>query len=343
MQEGKNHLLSEYFTRNLSEPELQDLKNQLEAHPEDRKLLEDYRQIWETSGQNREIEPIDVEGALIRTKRRLFFTRSRLFKIMQQAAAVLILAVLLSTAYLHYFQPAPVSLQGETPGMMQEVSTIFGTRSKFKLSDGTLVSLNSGSRLVFPVGFSGATRHVELTGEAFFEVTPNPERPFIVKASEINVRVLGTSFNLQAYPGSGEINTTLIHGKVVLETESGGKTEKLAELNPSERAIFHLSAKTMAVSKEESVDKYIAWKDGKLVFYNDPIEKVAEKLGNWYNVTVKINRDELKRYRFTATFRDEPIEQVLELLCKSSPIKYQIKRAVRLADDSYSKREIIIN
>jgi len=117
----------------------------------------------------------------------------------------------------------------------------------------------------------------------------------------------------------------------------------LAELKPSDHAVFHTKDKAIDISAEEDLDKFIGWKDGKLVFFNDLIENVSDKLGNWYNVTVKIQNAELKKYRFTATFTDEPIEQVLDLLSKSSPIRYRIKQAARLSDNSYSKREIIIN
>jgi ferric-dicitrate binding protein FerR (iron transport regulator) len=225
--------------------------------------------------------------------------------------------------------------------LTQEISTVFGTRSKFQLPDGSIVHLNSGSRLVFPIEFCGNSRKVELIGEAFFEVKPDSNKPFIVKAKAINIKVLGTSFNLKAYPESNMISTTLIHGKVVLESESAGIVSQLAELKPSDRAVYMSDNKTIQLSKEEDLDKYIAWKDGKLVFFNDPIDEVAEKLGIWYNVTVKIGNVGLEKYRFTATFTDEPIEQVLDLLSKSSPIKYQIKKAAKHSDKSYSKRQVI--
>ena len=198
-------------------------------------------------------------------------------------------------------------------------------------------------KLLFPLEFKGNSRKVELVGEAFFEVTTNPDKPFIVKTNAINVKALGTAFNIQAYSTSNEISTTLVRGKVVLERESAGIVKQFAELKPSERAVFNRDAKAVNISDEEDLDKFIGWKDGKLVFFNDPIEDVAEKIGNWYNVTIKINKNELKRFRFTATFTDEPIEQVLDLLSKSSPISYRIKKATRLADNSYSKREVIIN
>ncbi len=343
MQEKIHILMSGYFTGNLTDTENQELRSHLESNPTDRKIFEDYRLLWEESGQKIALKPIDVEDALSKTKLRLFFKKFNYLQFFQRAAAVLLLSVLFSSAYIYYYTTTDFSDRNENPVIVQEISTIFGVRSKFRLSDGTLVNLNSGSKLIFPTEFSGKTRNVELVGEAFFDVTPNPARPFIVKTSEINVKVLGTAFDLQAYPGTNMISTTLVHGKVVLERESDGISRQLAELRPSDRAVFRTDGKVINVSVEEDLDKYIAWKDGKLVFFNDPIENVAEKLGNWYNVTVKINNNELKRYRFTATFTDEPIEQVLDLLSKSSPIKYQIKKAKKLADNSYSMREIIIN
>jgi len=343
MQEKIHILMSGYFIGNLTDTENQELKNHLESNPTDRKIFEDYRLLWEESGQKIDLWPIDVEDALIQTKLRLFFKKFNYFQFFQRAAAVLLLAVLFSSVYIYYYSANGIPDRNEHPVIVQEISTIYGMRSKFQLSDGTLVNLNSGSKLIFPTEFEGKTRNVELVGEAFFEVTPNPSKPFIVKTSEINVKVLGTAFDLQAYPGTNKISTTLVHGKIVLEREVAGISKQIAELKPSDRAIFKTDGKVINISVEEDLDKFIAWKDGKLVFFNDPIENVAEKLGNWYNVNVKINNNELKRYRFTATFTDEPIEQVLDLLGKSSPLKYQIKKANRLADNSYSTREIIFN
>lgn len=343
MQEKIHILMSGYFIGNLTDTENQELENHLKSNPTDRKIFEDYRLLWEESGSKIAIKQIDVEDDLIKTKLRLFLKKFNYVQFFQRAAAVLLLAVLFSSVYIYYYNAASFSDRNGHPVIVQEITTIYGMRTKFQLSDGTWVNLNSGSKLIFPTEFEGKTRKVELVGEAFFDVTPNPAKPFIVKTSEINVKVLGTAFDLQAYPGTNKISATLVHGKIVLERESGGISKQVAELKPSDRAIFKTDEKVVNVSVEEDLDKFIAWKDGKLVFFNDPIENVAEKLGNWYNVTVKINNNELKRYRFTATFTNEPIEQVLDLLRKSSPIKYQIKKAARLSDNSYTKREIIFN
>jgi ferric-dicitrate binding protein FerR (iron transport regulator) len=306
-------------------------------------MFEDYRLLWEHSGQIMRPDSIDTEIALAQTKRRIKFKKTNLIRFFQRAAAVLFLAVLLSATYIHFYPVESYADMKDIQAIEQEISTVYGTRSTFKLSDGTRVYLNSGSKLKFPLKFNGNSRKVELIGEAFFEVTPNPSNPFIVKTSAINIKVLGTEFNLRSNPASNEIITTLVHGKVVLEKESDGLSTQLAELKPSEQANFKINQKTIGISTEEDLDKFIGWKDGKLVFFNDPINEVADKLGHWYNVTVSIGNSNLMRYRFTATFSDEPIEQVLDLLSKSSPIKYQIKKAVRLPDNSYSKREIIFN
>ena len=343
MQEKLHDLMSAYITGNLTESEQHELTDYLELNPSDHKILEDYRLLWEESDLKIDIKSIDVEKALRQTKLRLSFNKSNILLLLQKAAAIFILAGFLSMTYLYFHKSASITNLNQDQVITQEISTIFGNRSKFQLPDGTTVCLNSGSKLIFPSEFKGKTRKVELIGEAFFEVTPNTAKPFIVKTADIDIKVLGTAFNIQAYPKAKEISTTLVHGKVVLERGFKGVMNQIADLKPSDRAVFKLNDKVITISKEEDLDKFIAWKDGKLVFFNDPIEEVANKLGNWYNVTVTINNLSIKRYRFTATFTDEPIEKVLELLSKSSPIKYQSKKEVRLSDNSYSKREIILN
>ncbi|MEI6139441.1 MAG: FecR domain-containing protein [Mariniphaga sp.] len=342
MKEKIQTLISRYFTGSLTESEEAELKNHLESNQEDLKEFEDYRRLWDESDPKIALKPIDVEGDLYKTKRRIYFRKPSFLRFLKQAVAVFILAGFFSTGYIYYFTTAKLPESPKSLVFVQEISTAYGTRSKFQLPDGTFVFLNSGSKLLFPNEFNSNSRNVELIGEAFFEVTSDSSKPFNVKTGDINVKVLGTSFDLQAYPLSGEISTTLVHGKVVLEKEFGGITKQVATLKPSDHAIYKSGKGTVSISSEEDLDKFIGWKDGKLVFFNDPIEDVARKLGIWYNVKVNINNKNLKEYHFTATFSDEPIEQVLDLLSKASPIKYKIKKAAKLSDNSYLRREIII-
>lgn len=205
-----------------------------------------------------------------------------------------------------------------------EVSTPGGEKTSLVLPDGTKVQLNACSKLLYPKKFKGKIREVELVGEAFFEVTPGKNNPFIVKTKELNIRVLGTAFNVEAFPDAAEVSTTLVHGKVILEKETMDKTITLAEMNPYEHAVFKTDKQEISVQKESNVDQYIAWKDGKLVFMNAPIEEVAKKLELWFNVSVQIESEKLKTAHFTGTFTNESIDQVLKLLKISFPIEYTI-------------------
>jgi len=343
------NLLSRIITGHANIAEKEEFYSKISNSKEEEELFYEVKSLWLRSTLLKKNIDIDIEFDLLWNKIKQPAKQTKVFiakRILQYAAIVLFVLSIGGTLgfYISKNNIEDISSLGDVkvqPVITQEISTVFGTRSEFRLPDGTTVHLNSGSKLVFPVEFNGNSRKVELTGEAFFDVTPNPDKPFIVKTTDIYVKVLGTSFNLKAYPESNRISTTLVHGKVVLETESAGVMKQLAELNPSDRAVYQNNNKTIQISTEEDLDKFIAWKDGKLVFFNDPIDEVADKLGIWYNVTVKIGNSDLKRYRFTATFTDEPIEQVLDLLSKSSPIKYQIKKAAKLSDKSYSKREII--
>ncbi|HCR92193.1 MAG TPA: hypothetical protein DIW50_17440 [Prolixibacteraceae bacterium] len=234
------------------------------------------------------------------------------------AAAILLIALILVSV-----------LENNNAGQLQaknvtEVITPCGEKTSLILPDGTSVVLNSGSKLIYPKEFKGKIRNVELYGEAFFEVSPDKKKPFIVKTYDISVRVLGTAFNLEAFPDAGEINTTLVHGKVLLEKVSGNKITALAEMSPFEHAVYRTEKQEISVRKESNIDQYIAWKDGKMVFMNASIEEVAKRLELWYNVSVHIKSEELKKAHFTCTFTNETIDQVLKLLKISFPIEYSI-------------------
>ena len=205
MDERIHLLMSGFFIGSLNDSEYQELKDHLESNSDYRKIFEDYRLLWEQSGNSIVSIPIDTESALIKTKRRIIFRRFNFIQFLQTAAATLILAVLLSITYVHFYRSNSLIAQIDKPVMEQEISTIYGIRSKFQLADGTTVYLNSGSKLIFPVEFKGESRNVKLIGEAFFEVTPNASKPFIVKTVGMNVKVLGTAFDLQAYPESNKI------------------------------------------------------------------------------------------------------------------------------------------
>lgn len=326
-------------------------KSVLGSLNEDPVVKEEYNRLknaWALLASEKEMSDYQIENMYLNFKKEFRSPNKSLrlnMGFLLRYAAVFIIAVGLTAVFFNYQQlnSSSNSISGSALVINQEISTNFGARMKFQLSDGTIVYLNSGSKILFPNQFAGKTRRVELSGEAFFDVTTNPDQPFVVHTNALDVKVFGTAFNLKAYPDSKEISATLVHGKIDVESEISGVYRQLASLKPSQRAVYNIDKKDISISEEHDLDKFIAWKDGKLVFSNDPIKELAEKLGIWYNVNVKIGNEGLGAHRFTATFTDEPIEQVLDLLSKSTPLKYKIIKAEKLADNSYSKRTVILN
>jgi transmembrane sensor len=254
------------------------------------------------------------------------------------AAAALIIFALIS----YFILDRNRDEQGSLTALTETISTPYGERTSFLLPDGTKVSLNSNSQLMFPKEFAENLRRVELSGEAFFEVAPDKEAPFVVHTAALDVRVLGTAFNVEAFPGASHVNTTLVHGKVILEREVDHQTTTLAEMNPYDRVVFSVDHQEVHIQKQTNLEQYIGWKDGKLVFLNASIEEVAKKLELWYNVSVQIHGEDLKRSHFTATFTNETIEQVLRLLTTSYPFGYRIERINEKQNGNLPKFEIIL-
>lgn len=267
--------------------------------------------------------------------------RARLINWLSKAAAIIIIPVL---AYLFY-------TISENDKLTNQIATVFvdsleviapvGSRTVVKLSDGSVVHLNYGSRIKYPQNFRGETRGVALTGEGYFEVAHNPDKPFVVHAGRIDVRALGTVFNVNAYPENSDIATTLVTGKVLVEEiKNNGNIETIKELIPGQHVKYEKNTGVVKSSLGQ-VEKYVAWKDGQLVFDNEPIDQVAQRLSRMFNVEIQVNK-EVKQYRYTVTFVDEPLFQILELLSVATPINYQALPRTKNPDGTFSKQKIFI-
>lgn len=221
------------------------------------------------------------------------------------------------------------------------VSANRGVRTCFDLPDGSVVYLNSGSTLTYPLSNDEKDRRVQLSGEAYFSVKRDPERPFIVSLPDdkVRVKVLGTEFNIRAYDYDHVIQTTLVTGAVNIEVKDIGGSIKERVLSPSERATYDLDNRTLDVIKVD-VESEIAWKDGRLVFKDTPLPEVLKHLANFYNVDFKMMDSVLESYRFTGTFNNRQLPQVLDYLRISSQIDYSIKQMN--TDDSLSKQRELV-
>jgi len=220
-----------------------------------------------------------------------------------------------------------------------EIYAPLGTRTKFYLPDGSSGYLNAGSTIQFPTAFTGKSRKVNLKGEAYFDVRSNPDKPFIVSGENIRAIAYGTAFNVEAYPGDPVNKVTLVHGKVEVLGRNKNELQSLGILKPDEMWIFNgegASSKFVQVNAKNVV----SWKDGKLIFRNDPFSEVIKKLNRKYSVNIIIKDNRLNDYSYMATFEDETLDEVLKLLKLSAPIKMKELKREKNPDGSFGERSI---
>lgn len=223
--------------------------------------------------------------------------------------------------------------------------TAKGAKTTLVLADGTKVTMNSDSRLKFPAGFSGNTREVYLTGEAFFDVTHNAKVPFIIHTNKMNIKVLGTEFNVKSYPEDSTSETTLIRGliEVTLNDRPSDKIilrpkEKLVITNQSSDKNNSSSAGPSAVpetrllvsnlhyvSPKDSAVVETSWLDNKLVFQDESFGQLATELERRYGINIRFSNNSVREFRFTGVFEKETIEEVLKALKLTEKFNYKIE------------------
>lgn len=206
-----------------------------------------------------------------------------------------------------------------------------GQKSIVRLADGTRVKLNAGSKIRYPEEFTDSKREVFLTGEAFFEVTRDEDRPFTVKSGDIETTVLGTSFNIRAYPEQDDIDVAVITGKVAVKNTSfgtdGKKSESVTYLTPNNRATYNKKKKTIEKSTFTAAD-VISWKDNIIYFKDADFVKIRQVLEKWYGVEFVLEKEVKIEKDFSATFDNKPLSAVLEGLSFSLDFEYDIEGAV---------------
>ena len=218
-----------------------------------------------------------------------------------------------------------------------EVNAPAWTRAQFSLPDGTTGWLNSNSSIKYNVDFNNK-RNVKLTGEAFFDVARDVKRPFNVEADEIIVTVSGTRFNIASYDNENILEVILEKGEVVCYNKSLNKS---CTLKPNDYLSFDKTNNTFKIETVPA-EKYSSWKEGKLVFRNDPLEVIARRLERWYNIDVEVRGKTTNHNGLWATFIDENLEEILRLLKLSLPITYYIEHPQLQPDGVYAKTKVTI-
>ncbi len=260
------------------------------------------KRISAGNGKIVEIQKIKKEYKNLR-KSYLFFSR---------IAAVLLIALIVVTGL--YIS----NTDGRTA--VSEITAPRGQKSKAILEDGTVVWLNSGSTISYTGHFNKKSREVDLTGEACFVVSENKKMPFIVKSSDLIIKVLGTTFNFMAYPEDETLAITLIEGK--LQVRAPGN--KIINLSHNQKAVYNKLNNSFTIEEADPVFS-ISWKDNILKFDNQPLPEILTHLERWYDVRFYYPENLLEGQRFTMTIKTESLKEILELIRISTPIKFKIE------------------
>lgn len=333
-------IISRYLSKEATPEEIKVLDDWISATPENYRSFLSQKNVWEVSHPAFSPEEIDVNSAHRKVMEQILHpnqpvsVRPKLsfLHYWQQVAAILLLPLLILSAYL-YFKPA--SQIAET---YQELFTPYGTWSVVNLPDGSKVWLNAGSSLKYPTQFNDKQRVVSMQGEAYFEVESDKEHPFIVKTKQLTVEATGTAFNVNAYAPDHVAAVTLVKGKVAVTLDQ----KKTISLSPGEKIDYNLATSLYNVNKTNTY-KWCSWKDGILIFRDDPLEYVFKRLGQTYNVEFILKDAELGKYSYKATFEGESLNEILRLLEMSAPIRCKEVSNRNSNNEKFEKQRIEVS
>lgn len=334
-------LLISYFSGRLKDEEKQLIEEWKNSSEENLLIFKNSEKVWKSVNLLQEMRTYNTGQALLSVNNKIGhqpLNKHGLLFYWQRIAAVLLLPILiLGGIYLF-----PGGQQKKDHLVWQTISTPPGVKSRAQLPDGTKVWLNSETSLRYPSSFASNERNVKLTGEAYFEVAKDKCRPFRVDLGKIGIEVVGTTFNVIHYENEKQTEVILTSGKIKLLELNGNKTHSATEMDPGQKAIYRESDRNLSLQQVDT-EKYTSWIDGRLIFRDDKMIEVIKKLNRWFNVKIEIADPEIAQYIYTATFKDETIEQILYLIKRTSPIEYTITPGERLDDGSFEKQKIILN
>lgn len=362
------NIIAKYLAGECSESEIIQVRNWISSSSGNKELFLDDQKVWN------EVEKISSKFASINLEKELevymnqiqtisspeeadlksdsyFYSKNKRISFrpwLKYAAIFLIIINIVGIIGYLVIKKIPVQ------NLYSEISVPNGSVSKFVLPDGTHVWLNAGSKLRYVKNFDQKVREVFLEGEGYFVVAKDPKRPFVVEASNLTIRDIGTEFDVQCYPSERKIEATLVKGLIKV-TKANGKRQTDVMLKPNQKLTFikntgalYVAKSLKKISKKVSVEPstvnpeikkereeqmivktidpnpVVAWKDEKLLLTGERFEEVKGKLERWYNVKITVTDPEIMDYRFKGSFEKESVVQALDALKLASPFHYKI-------------------
>jgi len=290
----------------------------LEQSAENKKLFADLREIWLSTGIKNNADNYQLEEAIQKFREQINSSKKQpekridFIKILKYAAVFLLILALPFSYYIgnrNYFV-------GDS---MTTISCAYGDRSSIVLPDSSHVWLNSGSKLSFSSNFKNG-RNIMLEGEAFFAVTKDKSHPFRVKTTDLEIRVLGTEFNVKAYPEENFVSTTLVEGNVEVSSNY-----QHTHIKPDQKLIYNKGSKRMLVQELTDTSPDTEWKEGRFAFRNESLEELKPKLERWFDVDIVFGDELVKERRFTGVLGRESILEAVSYFDMSNFVSCQIQ------------------
>jgi len=312
-------LIGKYLTGKETEAELVQLRSWLKESAENQKKFLSIKDVKSIASEIEVYEKHDKDIAWKNYMDRIAMMSIRKVLIWWKVAAAFFFLVGCGGVLAFMTQRTGTTLEANE--VYTTVSTINGQNSKIILPDSSVVWINSGTTLSYNSNFAAKQRDIRLIGQAFFQITRNEKMPLTVTCNDLKVKVLGTRFDVSAYPNDNQISVILESGKVELlkdNSKSFGYT-----MSPGEMAEFNTNRKEISISKVNT-NKFTSWKDGILNFKNDHMGDVFNKLDRWYNIKVEVKDPEVYKLIFNATIVNESVEEIFELIRFTCEVNYKI-------------------
>lgn len=328
MEFNEAHILA-YIKGELSEDAQKEYDELLQTSPEFRMKVEEIRSFYSLSEDLDKQRNIDTLSAWEKLHRKMMF-----FSFIQRTKSGIqtVAAIVLPLFLLYQYVLRPVSEPKN-----DELITLFsapGVITKTMLPDGSEVWLNAQSELSYPREFIGKERTVKLSGEAYFKVVSDRKNRFnVLTPYNTMISAFGTEFNVNAYPEEEDSQITLARGKIEVVASNSGQKEMLQE---GQKIILSSQTDKMKIIP---ADVYVetAWKDGKLIFRREKLSTIVKKLSCKYGASIQLSGETVNDYEYTATFANETLEEILDLLMRSAPITYSITKREQLSNNTFSQ------
>jgi transmembrane sensor len=336
-------LATKFLAGEITDSEITALRSLLEKDAKLRRIFDQENEIWQEINTNTKHDYYKTDDGWNSISSKLgidnvknssiyIISKRRFLAIAVAAVVVCLMTIGGISFWLTDKQSAKQSTEAWTT-----ISTEEGEKAHVCLADSTQVFINSASSFKYAANYNLNERIVKLSGEAYFNVHTNPEKPFVVQLDKMTVSATGTKFNVLSYPNEGRVETTLEEGKIQVAI----KGQETIQVKSGQQVVYFTKT-GKAIVRDVATETYTSWKENKLRLIDTPFEEALRKIARRYNVSFEIRNSDLLNLKYTATFIDESIGKVMQMLQEVSPISYEINNRTAVSDKDYLKPKIII-